>query len=278
MPTFIAKDLVSFCEQRLTGKLRSDTDIEAVVLAFLHYMTYPNDTFQSIEQQFGLAHSNFNDDFFTLIECGREWAQTKFPVGSLAERQTAGKDFVKPPSLRHTTLLCDSKIFLRQKVRGVGKGSKWWWGPQRCRGTKVVAFVSHDRVFRLLLGPFPPYMFDSTIIQEHRKVIQRKFNSRDVVMADNHFSKMKRWVNVTWEIRKRKPKGGQLNSKDRQFNRDHMAVGLSHMEGAWTKAVATLPRLRTKMKIGHHEHFALITIACAICNLKRNAKIKERGF
>jgi hypothetical protein len=276
VPAEISHDITTWCTRELgEHPFRSDTDSEVVVLAFLHYITHEEDSFKSIESQFGLAHTNFNYDFYTILRCAREWAKTKFPPGSLASRQAAALRYVRFSTLQHTTLLCDSKVFLRQKTRGTNRNSKWWWGPKRCKGTKVMGFVSHDKIFRLLLGPFHPYAYDANNVTANRRPIQRIFHRDDVVMADNHFSKMKNWRNVSWVIKHRKPKGRPLTKAQQQFNKEHMKVGLAHMEGAWGSVTSLFPKLRKKMALKHDEHYALILIACAIHNIKREKKINN---
>ena len=61
----------------------SDEDSEAVVLTFFHYMSHEKDSFKSIEEQFGLDHSDFNADFYKVLKCGQDWANSKISMSSL---------------------------------------------------------------------------------------------------------------------------------------------------------------------------------------------------
>jgi len=130
VPTFITEDLVAYCKGHYEGMLRADGDIGVVILAFLHYITHSEDSFQSIEVQFGLAHTNFHHDYYHLLNGLKDWAMEKFPMGSLAKRQNLVSKYVKFPRFHHTTALCDFKVFFHQKVQEVKKGHKWWWGPR----------------------------------------------------------------------------------------------------------------------------------------------------
>lgn len=244
-------------------------------MAFLHYATHEKDTFASIEHDFGLAHTNFNHDFYLVLDCARDWAKNKFPTGTLEEHRAAAHKYVRYASFKHTTGLCDSKVFLCQRTRGTGGHSKWWWGPKHCRGTKVTAFVSHDKLVRLLLGPSPPYTFDADIIIANRRLVQRPFDRDDKIMADHHYSKMGHWKNVGWVLKHRKPRGRPLPFAHAKFNSRHKKIGLCHMEGVWGKVISLFPRLRTKVHFAHEEHYTLIMVACAIYNVKQQQKLNK---
>ena len=115
VPYTVVQEITAHCE-RVLGKhsFRSCKSDEVVVMVFLHYATHEKDMFASIECDFGLAHTNFNHDFYTVLQCTQEWGETKFPMGTLEEHNAAKHKYVCYASLQHTTGLCDSKVFLCQ--------------------------------------------------------------------------------------------------------------------------------------------------------------------
>ena len=70
VPYTVVQEITAHCE-RVLGKhsFRSCKSDEVVVMVFLHYATHEKDTFASIECDFGFAHTNFNHDFYTVLQC-----------------------------------------------------------------------------------------------------------------------------------------------------------------------------------------------------------------
>lgn len=266
----IVEQMQKYIKTRVNTTLYTKTKLRNILLGFLHYNIKLKDTFQSLEEMFNLQHSNFNHDYFVLLSILDRWAATKFTAGLLADRRQAAKDGIAYRKLQHTTLLCDSKVFKEQRRRGLNKKSKWWWGKNRCGGIKVVAFTSHDMKFRHVMGPFGPYEYDGSIVCAARREIQKKFDKRDVVMADHHFDKCKSWKNVQWELKKRDTKTHPASGADKIFNQHHKAIGLAHLESCWGSVVQLFPKLQTKIPLYPKQHYKLVRIACAIHNLKKN--------